>query len=331
MRIVEVIADAGHWDTVREIATQHGVRQAWCGAAGEDGRCTMSLLVAPDARQAVLDALQGLLSGSDQAQILVLPVEAVLPRIEDPEAKAKSSSGTSREELYDDIAGGARADTNFMILVGLSTLVAAIGLVENNVAVIIGAMVIAPLLGPNLALALATALGDLELMWSALKANLAGVSLAFVLSVLVGVAWPHDVLSDELLARTFVGLDSVALALASGAAAVLSLTTGVSTVLVGVMVAVALLPPTAATGILLGAGHWPEAFGAALLVAVNVVCVNLAAKLVFLARGVRPRTWLERRKARQSLTIYLLLWVLSLAVLVAVIVIRNPALLALPM
>jgi len=67
------------------------------------------------------------------------------------------------------------------------------------------------------------------------------------------------------MSRTDVGLDSVALALASGAAAVLSLTTGVSSTLVGVMVAVALLPPTLAVGILLGDGRWELAAGAMLM------------------------------------------------------------------
>jgi len=102
--------------------------------------------------------------------------------------------------------------------------------------------------------------------------------------------WTGTLDSVELLARTSVGLDGVLLALASGLAAALSLTTGLSSVLVGVMVAVALLPPTATAGIMLGAGNFELATGALLLLAVNVVCVNIAAKLVFLFRGVRPRT-----------------------------------------
>ena len=73
-----------------------------------------------------------------------------------------------------------------------------------------------------------------------------------------------------------MGLDSIALALASGAAAVLSLTTGLSSVLVGVMVAVALLPPTATLGIMLGAGHAQLAIGAAILLAVNINLVSFS-------------------------------------------------------
>ena len=183
---------------------------------------------------------------------MVIPVEATVPRPaeeepteNDKEKDKASAAATSREELYNKIAKNAQLDLNFLVLVFLSTVVAAIGLIKNNMAVVIGAMVIAPLLGPNLALALGAALGDGRLMGRALRTNLAGLSLAFVLSIIIAILWPVDVTSRELLARTDVGLDSVTLALASGAAAVLSITTGLPSVLVGVMVAVALLPPTA--------------------------------------------------------------------------------------
>jgi uncharacterized membrane protein len=89
------------------------------------------------------------------------------------------------------------------------------------------------------------------------------------------------------------------------------------------MVAVALLPPTATLGMMLGGGQHGLAFGAGLLLAVNVVCVTLAAKLMFLLRGVKPRTWLEKRKARQSFSTYILIWVLLLGILVTVIMLRG--------
>ena len=81
------------------------------------------------------------------------------------------------------------------------------------------------------------------------------MSLALALSILIGIFWPLNIESRELLARTYVGLDSAVLAMASGAAAVISLTSGIPSILVGVMVAVALLPPTATMGLMLGAGQ----------------------------------------------------------------------------
>jgi uncharacterized hydrophobic protein (TIGR00341 family) len=325
MRIVEVITDTGHLDSLAGIAEHFEATDFWHGAASEDGRQSFRLLVADESRQGVVDALQSLLGTAENTRIIILPVDAVLPRppAENDDAKKRRSVAATREELYSQIAKGAQLDSSFLLLTFLSTIVAAIGLAEDNVAVVVGAMVIAPLLGPNIALAFATSLGDRALMWQALKTTVAGLTLALVLAFLIGVTWPIDLASQEILARTDVGMDSVALALASGAAAVLSLTTGLSATLVGVMVAVALLPPTAALGMLLGADQPSLASGSALLLAVNVVCVLLAAMTVFLLKGVRPRTWLERTKAKQSLAISIALWATLLLILIAMILLRG--------
>lgn len=322
MRIVEVVADAGYTDTLLGVAKQQGAVDIWWGARADDGRRAFRILVAPDKRQALVDALQGVLSSDPEARIIVQPVDATLPRPEEGAAPAGGASAT-REELYTQIEKGARLDGNFLLMVCLSTIVAAAGLLEDNVAVVVGAMVIAPLLGPNIALAFATSLGDTALLWQAFKTNTAGLMLALGLSLLIGLVWPITEPGHEILARTDVNLGAVAVALASGAAAVLSLTTGLSSVLVGVMVAVALLPPTATFGLLVGSGRMGLATGAALLLAVNIVCVILAAKTVFLAKGVKPRTWLEQRQARQSMTAYYILWTLFLALLVAAILLRT--------
>jgi uncharacterized hydrophobic protein (TIGR00341 family) len=325
MKLIEVIADSGHTDTVRGSAEQHKAVDMRLGVKGEDGRQTMRMLIPDDQAQALLDALQRSLSKDRDARIIVIGLEAALPQPPAKERTSEESATAIREAMYEQVLKGARLDVNFVILVVLSTIVAAIGLIEDSVAVVVGAMVIAPLLSPNIALALGTALGDTPLMLKATRTNGAGIGLALVLSVLIGLAWPVDIASRELMARTDVGLDSVALALASGAAAVLSLTSGLSSVLVGVMVAVALLPPTAALGLMLGAGQYHHALGAGLLLAVNVVCVNLAAKVVFLAKGIHPRTWWERKRAKRAMLVYILIWILSLVLLVVMIYARKAA------
>jgi len=91
---------------------------------------------------------------------LVEPVDAALPRPQQDEDAAKATKiSTTREELYSQIKQGARLDRNYLLLVVFSTVVAAIGLIEDNVAVIVGARVIAPLLGPILAFAFAPLCG----------------------------------------------------------------------------------------------------------------------------------------------------------------------------
>jgi uncharacterized hydrophobic protein (TIGR00341 family) len=326
MRIIEIIADSGHLDTLAGIAAQHKIDDIWSTAPCEEGRCVVRMLVNDATRQKVIDSLQNVLGTAEGARIVIQPVEAVLPRTAEETEKSKAGAGSgsqTREELYDGIKRGARLDTTYLLLVALSTVVASIGLVEDNVAVIVGAMVIAPLLGPNIALAFSVALGDSKLMWQALRTILAGIGLALLMSIVTGALWQDRVQSSEILVRTDVGLAGIALALASGAAAVLSLVTGLSSTLVGVMVAVALLPPTATLGMMLGSGQYYLASGAGLLLAVNVVCINLAAKLMFLYRGVQPRTWLEKSKARQALLISSVFWVVALALLVVTITLRH--------
>lgn len=322
MKLIEVIADENITDTVSDIAKKNNALDFRLAQKSEDGRQAIRILLQDEMIQSTLDALQTVVSSHPTARTIVIPVDATLP-LPKQSKQTKKSSTTSREALYNSVSKNAVLDSNFIVLVILSTLVAAIGLIKNNVAVVIGAMVIAPLLGPNLALGLGTALGDMELMRKSLKTNLAGMSLAIGLSILLGLTWPFDINSPELLSRTDVGLDSLALALASGAAAALSLTTGLSSVLVGVMVAVALLPPAATFGLMLGHGQYQMAMGAALLLIANVVCVNLATKVVFMVKGISPRTWWEKEKARRAMTIYILVWLTGLVILAIVIYLRG--------
>jgi len=318
-RLVEIVAPMGHGDTIRAIAENHNAVECWISDADASERITAWLLMDKKDVQACIDVVQTALGGEDKRwRAVLIPVDAVLPSPEkepDEDEKRRTAIRTTREELFNNIEQGAKLHRNYLILAFLSTVVAAIGLLQNNVAVVIGAMVIAPLLGPNLAFAFATALGHRELMLRALRTNFAGVSVALGVSIIMGAILQPEHLSSELVSRTVVGYDMIALALASGAAAVLSLTTGISSALVGVMVAVALLPPTAALGLLMGSGHWRLALGALILLLVNIVCINLSAQIVFWTQGLRPRTWLEQKNARQSALLTSVVWMVLLAIL----------------
>ncbi len=317
MKLVHVIADKGHQDTLQGIAEQFEVLDAWSGAQTEEGRIVYHFLVGDESRQQVLDAVQRVLGTSADYHLVVQPVDAALPQADKrtAEAESRKRAGQSREELLAEIGKGARLDANYLALVLLSAVVAAVGLTENNVAVVVGAMVIAPLLGPNLALALGTTLGDAALIRQSLVTASVGVAVALALSSAMGYLFPIQWNTAELLARTHVNLAAVVLALASGAAAVVSLTSGAAVTLVGVMVAVALLPPIATVGIMLANGNWGLALDAAVLLAVNIVGVNLSAKAVFWYRGVKPRTTTERRRARWSSSIAFGVWVVALIAL----------------
>lgn len=326
MKYVEVVALEGSAKTIRTLARQEKLAEPRLGMIGEDGKQTMRLVVPDERVQPVLDTLQKLLGSQREASVMIVDIEAVLTIDEEGNLGRKSTKtsrsrkksklrGVTRESLYAEVSGGVYPSVDYFVLVVLSTIVATIGLIESNVAVVIGAMVIAPLLGPNLALTLGVTLGDGRLVRRAAVTLGWGMLVVLLMSVGAGILLSIETYSGELLSRTDVGAAAVALALASGAAGALSLTAGVSSVLVGVMVAVALLPPAATFGLMLGQGELHYASGAALLLGVNIVCVNLAALVVFFGKGVTPNRWEEKNKVNERVRVYAISWGFLLAVL----------------
>lgn len=296
----------------------------------------VKILVSTTESEAVIDRLEKRFRRAEGCRLVVLPVAASLPRPglveEEPEAKTpleekqkkKKGRRIGREELYADIAYTTGLSRIYVFMVILSSIVAAIGVLRDNVAVIIGAMVIAPLLGPNVSFSLATILGDGSLARRALKANLVGIVTAIAISYLLGSVLSVDPTTPEIASRTVVGLGEVALALASGSAGALAFTTGVSATLIGVMVAVALLPPLVTFGLLMGSGHESLAWGAMLLFVANFISVNLSGVATFLAQGIRPLSWLEAKRAKRASIVAIALSLLMLAVLVVIILRSQP-------
>lgn len=275
----------------------------------------------------VLDLLEKSYSNVKGFRVILLPVEATIPRVKIEKAeesagetskkssKFKIGRGISREELYADIASGAKLTWFFVFLVVLSTLVAAIGILKNNVAVIIGAMVIAPLIGPNVSLALSTTLGDGDLLKNSIRTNMTGLLLSLLPSAMIGVLVHIDTNTPELLSRTNVDAADIILALASGCAGALSFTMGLPSAIIGVMVAVALLPPAVTLGLLLGSGQYQLAFGSFLLLSINIICINLSGVTTFLVQGVRPLTWWESTRAKKAAKYAIFFWTILLILL----------------
>lgn len=346
LRIIEISAPDKASDKIKELAERYEAidywqsdRKSWL-YKNDDKRMTSRILVDVQNQQDMLDALQRAVSNNDGWRIILVPIEATLPRIDKNKdttnsVKTKTNGkfkiqnilrgSVTREELHDDMEKGANITIDFILLVILSSLVAGIGLIQSDIAVVIGAMVIAPLLGPNLALAFGAALGDKELIIKAIKTNVVGVGLTLTITMLASFLVSDNAVLDstEMMNRTNVGFASIILALASGAAAVLSLTMGVSSALVGVMVAVALMPPAVTLGVTLGNGQLDLAYGTFLLLATNVVCVNLAAQAIFRLKGIKPRTWYEEKNAKKASKINGLIWLFMLVILATLIWLKT--------
>lgn len=304
----------------------------------ESERISVNLLADVELTEKILKDLDQAFTGKDDYRIILLPVSATVPKQEDPEEdeneseadkkarenkeereKEKRVKRISREELYEEINQVVDFSWVFLVLIALSCVVAANGLIRNSPAMVIGAMVIAPILGPNVGLSLGTTLGDKALMKRSVKSILYGFSLGMALSIVMGFMFVIDPDVYEINSRTVVSFADIALGMAAGVAGCLSFTRGISAAVIGVMVAVALLPPMVATGLLLGSGMYELAFGAGLLTLTYIICVNLAGVVTFLLQGIKPKSFRERREGEEWSRYAIIIWVSLLVVLALII------------
>jgi len=327
LRQIEVVIPKEGKNEMDELLKDDAVVTYWRDCGGDStGKCLIKVILDISQTESFLDRAEQLMGQYEGFRMVILSVDATLPRIGEPEEKEPDETDepwqkpiqglrVSREELFSEISDGIKLNRIYMALVILSTIVAALGILRDNTAVVIGAMVIAPLLAPNIGLALATTLGDLDLGRKSLISNISGLLVALSISILLGMFLPVDNTVYQIASRTEVHLSDIALALASGAAGVLAYTVGMSAAVIGVMVAVALLPPLVTAGLLFGNMQWDLSIMAFLLLITNVICVNLAAVATFIFQGIRPRTWYESKKADKANRIALTLWITLLIAL----------------
>ena len=333
LRKIEIVIPEDKESSCKDLLEDESVIHYWQDHSEQSGHILKVLVDAVNTEN-FLDKAEKEFNNSDGFRLVMVTVDATLPRIEKEEEEEEDTAAdtdgeeedeeiknirVSREELYTDISDAVNLNRVYMSLVILSTIVAALGVLRDNTAVVIGAMVIAPLLGPNVGLALSTTLADWELGLNSIKTNAAGLFVAAAISVVLGMIMTVDAELYHIASRTELHMSDIALALASGAAGVLAYTMGMSTAVIGVMVAVALLPPLVVAGLLLGDMQWELAYYAIVLLFTNIICVNLAGIATFILQGVRPRTWYKSQKAKKYNRIALAIW-LTLVVLLAFVI-----------
>ncbi|RMF37506.1 MAG: DUF389 domain-containing protein, partial [Chloroflexi bacterium] len=208
-------------------------------------------------------------------------------------------SEEERWEVFREVRRSARATTDFSVMISLSATIAALGLLLNSPALVIGAMLVAPLMSSIVGLGLAITLGDAHLLRLAIVSTLRGVLLASGVGFLIGLLVPDAQATAEVLARTRPTLLDLGVALASGAAGAYALCRKeVSSALPGVAIAASLVPPLAAAGIGLALGNGRIAGGAFLLFATNLVAIAAAGGTTFLLLGFKPE---PEKRERQRL------------------------------
>jgi len=213
-----------------------------------------------------------------------------------------------RAEVQVQLRDSCTPDFDFFLLVLLSAVIATLGLLTDSAAVIIGAMLVAPLMSPIIGIGLASLTGDARLFRDSGVALFRGALLAILMAVLL--AWvnrslPFVTLQElpvEVTSRTRPSPIDLTIALAGGMAAAFALVMpSISAALPGVAIATALMPPLCTIGIGVAMGRWDVAGGAALLFLTNAVTIAFAAMLVFFALGFSPGRKSGRRAPRALL------------------------------
>jgi uncharacterized hydrophobic protein (TIGR00271 family) len=203
-----------------------------------------------------------------------------------------------RDDVRAVIQEGARSRADFFVMIGLASVLAALGLLLNSPAVIIGAMLVAPLMSAIVGLGLGVVEGDTHLLGAAAWATLRGMILAILIGAFLGLVIPDASATPEIMARTRPSVLDLGVALASGAAGAYALCRkNVSAGLAGVAIAAALVPPLTTVGIGLSLGQGSIAGGALLLFLTNLVAIAAAGGLVFLMLGFAPPA---SQKARRN-------------------------------
>ncbi|MGD9933388.1 MAG: DUF389 domain-containing protein [Dehalococcoidia bacterium] len=194
-----------------------------------------------------------------------------------------------RIAIYARVRRTSRANADFNVLLSLSVVIAAFGLLLDSPAVVIGAMIIAPLMQPVVGVGLGVATANGPLTRIGAVSLLRGIVLALVLAFLIGLLVPSASVTSELDARGQPNNLDLLIALASGAAgAYATARKGAAGSVAGVAIAVALVPPLATAGIALALGERALTAGAALLFATNVIAIGAMSAIMFLWMGFKP-------------------------------------------
>ncbi|WP_048059144.1 TIGR00341 family protein [Methanococcus vannielii] len=295
----------------------------WYSISEELKYTVIRLLVFSENTEKTVDTLSVTYGGSN-FRIIVTEPNSTIPELKKEELKEelqnKSPKRISRQEIIGKIGDVSKISKEYYSLLFLAALVASIGIWKDDVALIIGSMIIAPFLTPMISLTFSMAVMDLGLTKKSIKNLLAGILTVVLLSILLGSLMHVSPDNPQIASRMNIGIQNVVIAICAGLVGTLSiLIPEISSTVVGVMIAVALMPPLVAFGLMVGSGYYIESVPIILLFLVNLIAVNFSSAILFHFYGITPYKWWEIEKARKLSIIGIIFWFLNLLLLTIVI------------
>ena len=329
MRLVQVSIPAGKRETVARVLEKEGIDYMLTDETSGREYTDIAYFPLPtSAVQPILDQLKEAGLGDDAHAVIIDAETDTSRRFEELEKRYAEDRDASEHIAREEITTKAREMVpemqTFLAMTIISAVVATAGLLLDSPAVVVGSMVIAPLIGPAMGASIGTVLSERELFRKSVKYQFIGgfVTIAaatvFALGVRHGLLVPPGIevtTIPQISGRLSPDFLSLVVALGAGAAGVLSLASGVSVALVGVMIAAALVPPAAAVGVSLAWWHPMAAVSSLVLVLVNVLSINLSGLLVLWYLGYKPTTWFQINETRSTLFKRIGVLVFAIAVL----------------
>ncbi|MHA3891673.1 TIGR00341 family protein [Acinetobacter sp. GXMZU3951] len=204
------------------------------------------------------------------------------------QAMRENSKIIDHKQVRLNIQADALPSKTFFIMNALAAIIAAYGLLSNSTAVVIGAMLVAMMLGPIAGISLALIDSRWILFKTAFKTLALGIIMIYGIGFVIGIIHPNIAITDEILARTHPNSLDLMIALAGGAAgAFASVSPRLSVAVVGVAVATALVPPLVASGILLSRAEFTLSANAFLLTFTNIIAIQVSSAMVLWIAGFR--------------------------------------------
>ena len=324
MRLVQVLIPEGKRASVLSALNGEGIDYAVFDETGRgDFEAMVQFPVPPNGVEPVMDELREA-GVKEDAYTIVLPTETVVSsRIRALRAMYPGDR-ISRDELVARAEDLAPRTQTYLAFLVLSTVIATTGLLLNSAATIIGAMVVAPLMGPAISASVGSVLADRDLAYRGVRLQILGLILAVVTAALLGLFIKQSYLVPpgldirtipQVSERTNPNFLSLFLALGSGLAGAISVYRNAGSALVGVAIAVALIPPAATAGLGIAWGVPGVAIAATVLVLVNLLAINLSAVVLFWIAGYRPEETGATARARSSVLSRVAVLVVAIALL----------------
>ena len=213
---------------------------------------------------------------------------------------------------------------NFLLNIILSSIVCSIGIIKQDVSILIASSTIAPFLGSILAYSFSLSVGDKDLMKQSIKTVLCGISLSISIGLIVGFLWNYlpntykiDIGSNLFQEMKFNQYTFI-LAIASGMSAGLAITTGLPTIMASFMVSVSLLPNITITGITLSNGIIHIFFSSLLLLIINLICIVISSQIIFIIKKIKPKTKKELKIVKNINFINIVYYIFILVIIIII-------------